>query len=388
MRTIVGPVADPSIYFENKTTLPEFRTVVSLHGHTLYSHESLDFLNTLARRVPPIRMALNRGAERYREVHGTSLDLTRAWWTPPLSPYGAWKLETERIVSQFGARPLVSLSDHDDIEAGVTLRVLEECSTVPVSVEWTVPYDGTFFHIGVHNLPPDEARAIMADLKAFTAEPQEHTLRGEEILRHLFAVLDAHREALIVFNHPCWDECEVGRPRHMAAAHRFVTNYGGFIHAFEINGLRPWIENRMVIEFARECGKPLISGGDRHALEPNTVLNLTNAATFEEFVEEVRDGRGSVLVTTQYAEPFALRILHNIEQILAEHEAHGRGWRRWSDRVFYTCDDGVVRSLSELWGNGGPMVVQTFVRGVQILRQPLLRGAFRTMFGGRRGVAL
>jgi len=193
---------------------------------------------------------------------------------------------------------------------------------------------------------------------------------------------------LIVFNHPCWDECEVGRSRHTDAARRFVANYGGFIHAFEVNGLRPWAENRMVVDFARECGKPLISGGDRHALEPNTVLNLTNAETFEEFATEVRDGRSSVLVTTQYAEPFALRILHNIEQILAEHEAHGMGWRRWSDRVFYACDDGVVRSLTELWGNDGPMAVQTFVRGVQILHQPLLRGAFRTMFGGRRGVAL
>jgi hypothetical protein len=382
MRTIAGRVADLPIYFENKSTLPEFRTVVSLHGHTLYSRESLDFLDTLARRVPPIRMALNRGAEQYRRAHGVNLDLKRAWWTPPLSAYGAWKLEAGRIVDQFGAHPLVSLSDHDDIEAGVTLRVLEECSTVPVSVEWTVPFGGTFFHMGVHNLPPDQARAIMADLKAFTA------VAREDKLRDLFAALDAHREVLIVFNHPCWDECEVGRSRHTDAARRFVANYGGFIHAFEVNGLRPWGENRMVVDFARECGKPLISGGDRHALEPNTVLNLTNAETFEEFATEVRDGRSSVLVTTQYAEPFALRILHNIEQILAEHEAHGMGWRRWSDRVFYACDDGVVRSLTELWGNDGPMAVQTFVRGVQILHQPLFRGAFRTMFGGRRGVAL
>jgi hypothetical protein len=382
MRTIAGRVADLPIYFENKSTLPEFRTVVSLHGHTLYSRESLDFLDTLARRVPPIRMALNRGAEQYRRAHGVNLDLKRAWWTPPLSAYGAWKLEAGRIVDQFGAHPLVSLSDHDDIEAGVTLRVLEECSTVPVSVEWTVPFGGTFFHMGVHNLPPDQARAIMADLKAFTA------VAREDKLRDLFAALDAHREVLIVFNHPCWDECEVGRSRHTDAARRFVANYGGFIHAFEVNGLRPWAENRMVVDFARECGKPLISGGDRHALEPNTVLNLTNAETFEEFATEVRDGRSSVLVTTQYAEPFALRILHNIEQILAEHEAHGMGWRRWSDRVFYACDDGVVRSLTELWGNDGPMAVQTFVRGVQILHQPLFRGAFRTMFGGRRGVAL
>jgi hypothetical protein len=180
----------------------------------------------------------------------------------------------------------------------------------------------------------------------------------------------------------------VGRARHTAAARRFVANYGRFLHAFEINGLRPWPENRMAIDFAAECRKPTISGGDRHALEANTVLNLTDAATFDEFVDEIRNGYSKVLVTVQYTEPFTLRILHNLEQILADHEAHGLGWRRWSDRVFYACDDGVVRSLTELWGNHGPMAVRTFVRGVQILHAPPLRGAFRTMLGGRRGVAL
>ena len=378
----VGQATDLPIFFENKSRLPEFKTVVSLHGHTLYSRENLGFLNTLARRVGPIRIALKRGAERYRRVHGTDLDVRRAWWTPPLAPYGAWRLEADRIVRQFNARPLVSLSDHDDIEAGVTLRVLEECADVPVSVEWTVPFGGTFFHIGVHNLPPGEARTIMADLAAFTAKPNED--RAAE----LFAALDAHPETLIIFNHPCWDECEVGRALHTAEAHRFVARYGRFLHAFEVNGLRPWSENRMAIDFAVECAKPIISGGDRHALEANTVLNLSNAAIFAEFVSEVRDGRSQLLVTTQYAEPFTLRILHNIEQILAEHEGHGMGWRHWSDRVFYRCDDGVVRSLTELWGNHGPMAVKTFVRGVQILHAPPLRGAFRTMLGGRRGVAL
>jgi hypothetical protein len=382
MRTTAGQVTGLPIFFENKSTLPEFRTVVSLHGHTLYSRENLGFLNTLARKVPLVRVALDRGAERYRRAHGTDLDVTRAWWTPPLAPYGAWRLEAGRIISQFGARPLVSLTDHDDIEAGVNLRVLGECAAVPVAVEWTVPFGGTFFHVGVHNLPPENARGIMAELSAFTARP------NEDVLPDLFAALDAHREVLIVFNHPCWDECEVGRARHMTAARHFVADCGRFLHAFEINGLRPWAENRMAADFAAECARPVISGGDRHALEPNTILNLTNAGTFEEFVEEVRNGRSQVLVTTQYTEPFALRILHNISQILADREDHGMGWRRWSDRVFYKCDDGAVRSLSESWGNREPIATRIFVRGVQILHTPPLRGAFRTMLGGRRGVAL
>ncbi len=285
MRTTLAPANSLPIFFENKSRLPEFRTVVSLHGHTLYSRENLGFINTFARRVPVLRLAMERGAARYREVHGTELDVTRAWWTPPLAPYAAWRLEADRIASRYHARPLVSLSDHDDIEAGVTLRVLDECASVPVSVEWTVPFDGTFFHIGVHNLPPDRPAASWRNCALSRPTPTNRRWHD------LFASLHARCEVLVVFNHPCWDECEVGRALHMAAARRFVASYGAFLHAFEINGLRPWAENRMAIDFAVESSKPVISGGDRHALEANTVLNLTNAETFEEFVEEMRGGR-------------------------------------------------------------------------------------------------
>ena len=45
----------------------------------------------------------------------------------------------------------------------------------------------------------------------------------------------------------------------------------------ELNGLRQWRENRNVLAFAAAAGKPLISGGDRHTIEANSVLNLTNA---------------------------------------------------------------------------------------------------------------
>jgi hypothetical protein len=32
----------------------------------------------------------------------------------------------------------------------------------------------------------------------------------------------------------------------------------------------------------------IISGGDRHGCEPSAVLNLTNAKTFSEFIDEIR----------------------------------------------------------------------------------------------------
>jgi hypothetical protein len=177
-----------------------FRSAVSLHGHTLHSRESLDFIYRLARGIRPIRAALDMGEARYLAANGTKLDLTRAWWTPPASPLSAWALESGHIENHFGLDAMVSLTDHDDIEAPLNLRVLDECRDAPISVEWTVPYASTFFHLGVHNLAPETARETMRDLAAFTAEPSG--VRLYELLKRLHA----DRETLIVFNHPYWEE--------------------------------------------------------------------------------------------------------------------------------------------------------------------------------------
>jgi hypothetical protein len=56
----------------------------------------------------------------------------------------------------------------------------------------------------------------------------------------------------------------------------------------------------------------LISGGDRHGVEPNANINLTNATSFNEFVHEVRkERRSNVLFMPQYAEPWKHRILQS-----------------------------------------------------------------------------
>lgn len=368
--------------FDNPAQLRlRFRTAVSLHGHTLHSRESLDFIPRIARHVGVLRLALERGAARYRAAHGTDLDLCRAWWTPPITPHDAWCLESGNIEGQLGMDALVSLTDHDDIEAPVALRVLGECAGVPVSVEWTVPFRGTFFHLGVHNLPPDSARSIMGELAAFTQRPNESRLSD------LLHGLSRDPSVLIVFNHPCWDESGIGKVDHMATARAFARQFRDTVDAFELNGMRPWSENTQAIQMAKEFDKPVISGGDRHAFEPNTLLNLTNAATFEEFVGEVRSGYSQVLVKQEYTEPFAVRILHDLNQILADHESHGLGWKRWSDRTFYQCDDGVARTFSAMWERE-PAVIRTFVRAVQMLHNPGLLGLFRIVAGARPEAAL
>lgn len=359
-----------------------FRTAVSLHSHTLHSRETLSFIGRLAKRVGPIRAALLRGEAQYKSAHGSSLDLARAWWTPPAAPREAWALEKNHIERRLGLHALVSLTDHDDIEAPLSLRVLEEFRGLPISVEWTVPYGPMFFHLGIHNLARGSARERMCELADFTAHGRSADVAP------LLESLSETQDTLIVFNHPCWDESGIGREQHLKLAAEFGRKHTPFIHALELNGLRPWTENREVFRLAQALGKPVVSGGDRHALEPNAVLDLTNAASFSEFVEQVRAGRTEVLVTDQYREPLALRILQSLEEILQDHEGHGRGWQRWSDRVFYRCDDGIVRPLTTLFANGVPRAVEFFVRTVHAIRRCSMRQTLRLAFPRRQELAL
>src|SRR5438309_12110125 len=94
------------IHLESSTVLKQFRTAVSLHSHTLHSQETLLFIHRLAARFRLVRSALERGKTQYRAAHGTTLDLNRAWWTPPLAPYDAWRLEHNEIQNRFGLNAL------------------------------------------------------------------------------------------------------------------------------------------------------------------------------------------------------------------------------------------------------------------------------------------
>jgi hypothetical protein len=365
----------------NRTTISvsasaaPFRTGVSLHSHTLYSRETLSFIYQLARAVPAIRSALARGEATYSARRASTLDLNRAWWTPPLSPHQAWQLEKLHI-EQLDASAIVSLTDHDDVCAALSLRVMEECRGVPISTEWTVPYEEAFFHIGVHSIPPARTREFKARMGSITRKMGVDSVGG--ILRDLNACGDT----LIVFNHPHWDEMCIGAERHRRLASDFTRRYSAYLHAFEINGLRPWRENRSVLLLAGAAGKPVVAGGDRHALEPNVLLNLTDACTFSEFAEEVRSGLSEVLITPRYLESLTTRILQSIQEILAEHETHGLGWRLWTDRVFYLCDDGETRSLTALFAKDTPFAVTLFTGAVGICRRLRLGSALRFAFPG------
>ena len=196
-------------------------------------------------------------------------------------------------------------------------------------------------------------------------------------------------DTLIVLNHPLWDENHIGEVAHRECAASFLEAFGPYIHALELNGLRPWRENQAVAQFASSASLPLISGGDRHGREPNACLNLTNAATFPEFVEEIRrDGWSDVLFMSQYREPFKLRILQNMCDILEPDDQHSLGWARWSDRVFYLTDEGIEKSLAELWGDRFPSVVNQFVALMGLVRHRRVLSALRLALMEKQEFAL
>ena len=134
----------------------------------------------------------------------------------------------------------------------------------------------------------------------------------------------------------------------------------------------------MVVDLARDHDCTLVSGGDRHGREANAVINLTNAATFAEFADEVRSGCSHVLFLPQYREPLGLRILQTMSDVLCDcPDSAGR--ERWTDRVFYAPRQGVIVPLSSAWKDGGPRVARWFVSGVKFAGSHRVQRALRKL---------
>jgi hypothetical protein len=325
------------------------------------------FLANHAYRFPLLGGLLRKRTQKF--------DFNRAWWTPPLPAADAFRLEAHQLHA-LGLKPIVSLTDHDSIDAARELQLLGIAA--PVSVEWTVPYANSFLHIGVHNLPKQEASNWMRLFAFWTAKPA----RG--VLRDIFAALDAMPGVLLIVNHPLWDEGGIGPDGQFALVQDFIQEFRPFLHALELNGLRSWRENRRVLSIAHAAGLPVVSGGDRHGCEPNANVNLTNARSFAEFAAEIRqDQRSQILFLPQYREPQNLRCAEAVRDTLRDYPEYS-GRVLWSDRVFYRESHGRIQSLTNLWQGAGPSIVRNMIGALHVFQNQSVRTAFRYAFAERQ----
>ncbi len=371
------------LIWKDRSVLKQFRTAVSLHSHTSQSEESLDMIPRYTGKIPYLGKAIIRQQQKYHDNMGHPLDFARAFWRPPLTPREALRLEIGQIERELGLEALVSLSDHDNIQAGVMLGMFAKDKPQPISVEWTIPFGSTFFHMGVHNLPPRDAGDIMKELAAFTANPEPEDLGG------LLAMLNNFPETLLILNHPMWDEKGIGASKHAQTLGRLLERHGHQMHALELNGLRSWEENSQVTWLGRDASLPVISGGDRHGYEPNAILNLTNAVSWPEFVDEIRnDKKSEILFMSQYREPLKMRIVQTMWDVVKEYPEHPEGGHTWADRVFFRDQQDAIKPISEIWGDGGPSVVRHFVMTMRLVENPSFRSALRFALAAKQEACL
>src|ERR1700733_13373092 len=350
----------------------EFTTGVSLHSHTSVSEETLGFIHAMFVVMPGLKRVFDFYADRSAR-HGVTLDYARANWRPPLQPKMAYDLESKQI-QRLGLNSLVSITDHDTIEAPMLLRTVPSSRHIPVSVEWSAPFGQTIFHLGIHNIPSRDGMEWMRRFEEYTAASDANPGTAEMDARLLSMLRELHEspQVLIVFNHPLWDLHKVG-PMHQTEVLRFLREAGRTIHAIELNGLRHVRENRDAAQLAKETDHLVISGGDRHGLEPNANINLTSAASFTEFVEEIRVDRVShVHFMEQYQERWEQRIFRSTLNAVTDFPEFMPGWQRWDERAFHPDKDGVVRSFAELWPNGH--APRLLLGAIQVVRLGGVRG--------------
>jgi hypothetical protein len=373
---------DVSYSWRNPEVTKSFRSGISLHSHTSQSRETLKFLSVFGSRYGFMRQLMDRLEQRARANHGMQVDYGRSYWTPPAYPRLALDLESAQI-ERLGLAPMVSLTDHDSIQACLSLQDERGGTDCPISVEWTVPYGGEAFHIGVHNLPRARSAEWMQIFASFTHHPNAAQLK--EVL----AALHAEPEVLIVFNHPMWDLYSVGADLHVHQVNEFLRENREWIHAIELNGLRNWGENRQALRLAKKWGIVPISGGDRHGLEPNANINLTNAQCFDQFVHEIRKEETSkILFTAQYAHPLKHRILQSAVDAINHYPHFPAGSQRWDERVYHPDAHGVLRPLAAMWPDGtAPRAMRWGIALVLLMGRGVFSGSLRVAWSDARELA-
>jgi hypothetical protein len=274
----------------------EFGYAVSLHNHSRHSVEKLAALNHVVKKsfMRPLSGILQKSFG----LGGVSnLNYADVTFNPPYTPEDVYEMEAAAAAAWGFQGVHLAITDHHEFAGNLDLlRGRPDLNgRVAVSEELSLWFQGHLFHLGICHLPESGAEETHTKLQA--------AARGGRY-DELFETLAASG-CLVIFNHPLlpW-----GPEAKIIPATELLCRYGWAIHALEINGMRPREENDRVLELARQWRKPVVGGGDSHLLVASSVISLSRAATFQDFIAEVKDGRAVPFVTPNYFAPLRWKL--------------------------------------------------------------------------------
>jgi hypothetical protein len=284
----------------------EFGYAVSLHNHSCHSVEKLAALNHVIKKayMRPWSGILQKSFG----LGGVSnLNYAEVTFNPPYTPEDVYRMEAGAAARWGFDGVHLAITDHDEFAGSLALlRGRPDLNgRIAISEELSLWFQGHLFHLGVSHLPESGVQETHSQIQA--------AARGGRY-DELFELLKAS-ECLVVLNHPlvAWTPGSQVIP-----ATELLSRYGWAIHALEVNGMRPREENDRVLELAQQWRKPVVGGGDSHLLVASSILSLSRAATFKDFVAEVKDGHAVPFVTPDYFAPLkwklTLRVLFFISR--------------------------------------------------------------------------
>jgi hypothetical protein len=294
----------------------KFAYAVSPHNHSNHSIETMGFLNQVIklRFMRPFR-GLLQGAFGLAGI--ADLNYADIYYRSPLTVEEVFLTESANAEALGFAGVHLGITDHDEAAGSIELLRAhpEEAHRNPLGEEISIYFDDYLFHLGVTGMPVAGIEQLHAGLQAAARERR---------LDDLFEMLRSSG-ALVVFNHPLvpWGK----NPGRKIPAEALLDRYGWAIHALEYNGMRSRGENDRVMELARHAGKPVVGGGDSHLLLASSVLSLTQAASYQEFAEEVKEGRAMPLILPTFFAPLSWKLFLRVLYFMGHYRriGHFRG---------------------------------------------------------------
>ncbi|MGA7219080.1 MAG: hypothetical protein WBX38_12225 [Candidatus Sulfotelmatobacter sp.] len=288
------------IYRECPHPEREFGYAVSLHNHSHYSVEKLAALNQVVKLafMRPLSGILQRS---FGLGDVPNLNYAEITFNPPYTPEDVYRMEAASAADWGFDGVHLAITDHDEFAGSLALLRgrpdLTGCTNgrIAIGEELSLWFHGHLFHLGVSHMPESTVEETHTRMQAAARAG-----RYDELFETLAA-----SGSLVVLNHPliAW-----AKGAETIPVTDLLSRYGWAIHALEVNGMRTREENDRVLELARQWRKPVVGGGDSHLLVASSILSLSRAATFKDFIAEVKDGHAVPFVTPDYFAPLQWKL--------------------------------------------------------------------------------